>query len=179
MIQLYSLMWILAAFGAFIGFLRGWNREVVATAGILLGSFALFQFDALIRGTVLLGFPREQAFIIQIGIFFMIVYVAYKNTLFEPATPRNKVKDQNIQDGILGGLVGAVNGYLIGGAVWYFLDISEYPFAPFIIAPAPNSPSAEAINAIPLVIMSGGPAGSGDLFLVGVVILIVLVLIIV
>jgi hypothetical protein len=179
MIQLYSLMWILAAFGAFIGFLRGWNREVVATAGILLGTFALFQFDAILRGTLLLGLQRDQAFVIQIGIFFAIVYFSYKNNLFEPANARARSKDQNIQAGILGGIVGAVNGYLVGGAIWYFLDISEYPFAPYVIAPAPLSPSAEAIGAIPLVIMSGGPAGSGDLFLVGVVIFIILVLLVV
>ena len=35
-------MWTMALFFAFIGFLRGWNRELVATAGIILGLFALF-----------------------------------------------------------------------------------------------------------------------------------------
>jgi uncharacterized membrane protein required for colicin V production len=47
MVQLYSLMWILAVFFAVLGFLRGWNREVIGTAGMVLGMFALFQVDAL------------------------------------------------------------------------------------------------------------------------------------
>jgi hypothetical protein len=175
MIELYSLMWILAVFGTFMGFLRGWNREVIATAGILLGSFALFQFDALIRGTLLLSFPREQAFFIQVAIFFIIVYFAYQNRLFEP----DRRDEQSIQSSILGGMVGFANGYLIGGALWYFLDINEYPFSPFVVAPGPNSPSAEAINSIPLVILSGGPTGSGDLFIIGVVLLFLLVLIVI
>lgn len=174
MIQLYSLMWILAAFGAFLGFLRGWNREVIATAGILLGSFALFQFDALFRGTLLLSFPHSQAFFIQAAIFFIIVFFAYQNRSFEPED-RN---EGSIQSGILGGLVGLLNGYLIGGALWYFLDINEYPFAPYVVAPGPQSVSAESINTIPLVLLSGGAAGSGELLIVGVIIIFVLVLII-
>jgi uncharacterized membrane protein (GlpM family) len=174
MIQLYSLMWILAAFGAFIGFLRGWNREIIATAGILLGSFALFQFDALLRGTLLLSFPRDQAFFIQGMLFLIIVYFAYQNRVFE-------IEDRSegsIQSGILGGIVGIVNGYLVGGSLWYFMDVNEYPFAPFITAPTADSISAETIGAIPLVILNGGTAGSGDLFIIGVIVVFLLVLVV-
>jgi len=173
MIQLYSLMWILAAFGAFIGFLRGWNREIIATAGILLGSFALFQFDALLRGTLLLGFPRDQAFFIQVMLFLIVVYFAYQNRVFEIEDEEN-----SIQSSLLGGIVGLANGYLVGGSIWYFLDINEYPFAPFISAPAPDSPSAEALGTIPLVILNGGTAGSGDLFIIGVIVIFLLVLVV-
>ncbi|MFW5708719.1 MAG: hypothetical protein ACOCX5_00730 [Chloroflexota bacterium] len=175
MIQLYSLMWILAAFGACLGFIRGWNREIIGTAGIILGSFALFQFDALIRGTLLLTFPREQAFFIQLAVFLIIVFFAYQNRMFEP----DRRDENSIQSGILGGLVGFANGYLIGGAIWYFMDINEYPFAPAVLAPASGSPSAESINAIPLVILSGGAGGSGDLLLVGVIVLFLIVLIVI
>jgi hypothetical protein len=173
MVQLYSLMWILAVFFAIIGFMRGWNREVVATAGILLGMFALFQFDSLLRGIILLTFPREQAFVIQIGIFLVIVFFAYQNRAFIAGR-----RTENFQSGLLGGLVGFFNGYLIGGTLWYFVDINEYPFAPYILSPEPNSPSAQYLGTIPLVIMSGGVGGSGDLLVVAVIVLILLVLIV-
>ena len=58
MIQLSAVMWTMAIFFAIIGFLRGWNREVIATAGIILGLFALFQFDSLIRGVLLANVPN-------------------------------------------------------------------------------------------------------------------------
>lgn len=174
MIQFYSLMWILAGFGAFLGFLRGWNREVIATAGILLATFGLFQFDALIRGTILLtiGLSRDQSFAIQLLIFFAVVYIAYQNRTFLPDKPR----DMSIQTGILGGVIGAINGYLIGGALWYFVDINEYPFYPLIVAPSPGSPSANSVGSIPLVLLSGGATGSGDFLIVGVFVLFLLVL---
>ncbi|HRF99456.1 MAG TPA: hypothetical protein PLZ51_29785, partial [Aggregatilineales bacterium] len=69
MIQLYSLMWILAAYCGVLGFLRGWNREVIATAGIALSMFILFQLDPLLRGTALLFLERDQAALLQIVIF--------------------------------------------------------------------------------------------------------------
>lgn len=175
MIQLYSLMWVLAVFFAIVGFQRGWNRELIATSGIILGFFALFQFDSIFRGTLLLSFPPEQAFFIQAAIFLAIVFFAYQNRVLivEPRPGR-----QNFQSGLLGAVVGFVNGYLIGGTLWYFLDINQYPFAPYILAPAPNSPSAQQLGSMPLVILGGGVTGSGDLLAVAVILMFLMVLIV-
>jgi hypothetical protein len=174
MIQLYSLMWILAVFFGIFGFLRGWNREVVATAGIVLGTFALFQFDPLIRNTLLLSFPRGQVYVIQNLIFLAILFFAYQGRAFNVGGD-----ERNLQTGILGAVLGFFNGYLIGGSLWYLMDINEYPFAPYIVAPAPGSPSEQSLNSIPLVILSGGVGGSGDLLVVAVVLLIVAVVLLV
>ncbi|MDX2078735.1 MAG: CvpA family protein [bacterium] len=175
MIQLYSLMWILAAYCGVLGFLRGWNREVIATAGIALSMFILFQLDPLLRGTALLFLERDQAALFQIVIFLIIVFMAYRNRSLARDTRRSN-RDDRITAGILGGILGVVNGYLIGGALWYFIDINEYPFYPMVMMPTAGSPSAEAIQAIPLVIMSGGASGTGDALILLVVILFVLVL---
>jgi uncharacterized membrane protein required for colicin V production len=175
MIQLYSLMWVLAVFFAIIGYQRGWNRELIATSGIILGFFALFQFDAVIRGTLLLSFPPEQAFFIQAAIFIAIVFFSYQNRVFiaEPRPGR-----LNFQAGLLGALVGFINGYLIGGTLWYFMDINQYPFDPYILAPSPTSPSAQQLGSMPLVILGGGVGGSGDLLAVAVILMFLMVLIV-
>ncbi len=65
MIELSALLWVMAIFFAIIGFLRGWTKEIVSTAGIILGLFALFQFDTLIRGTLLANVGRDQVFIVS------------------------------------------------------------------------------------------------------------------
>jgi hypothetical protein len=176
MVQLYSLMWILAVFFAIIGFMRGWNREVVATAGVVLGLFALFQLDSLIRGTLLLTFPPDQAFFIQVSVFLIVVFFAYQNRTFTRETRPGRF---NIQSGILGALVGFLNGYLIVGTLLYFMDINEYPFSPYILAPAINSPSANHLTSMPLVILGGGIGGSGDLLAVAVIFLFLLVLVVI
>ena len=140
MIQLSAMLWVMAIFFAVIGFLRGWTKEVIATAGIILGLFALFQFDALLRGTILAGVEANTVFLIQSAIFISIVYFAYQNRAVDVNTRRDGGRD-NMQEGILGGLIGFVNGYLIWGSLWYFMDVNEYPLAPHIIAPSPGSPS--------------------------------------
>jgi uncharacterized membrane protein required for colicin V production len=80
MIQLSSLMWAMAVFFALVGYMRGWSKEVIATAGIVLATFALFQFDSLIRG-VLASVSRDQMFLVQTGVFLTTVVIAYRTRM--------------------------------------------------------------------------------------------------
>jgi hypothetical protein len=173
MIQFYAMMWILAAFGAVIGFLRGWNRELIAMMGILLSSVVLLQLDSILRGTILSFFAKEHIFVIQLILFITVVYNAYTTKRFEPSSGRG---NPTIQSSVLGVFAGAINGYLVGGAIWYFMDINEYPFSPLVLAPTPNSPSAEAIGMMPLIALSGGVTGTGEALLIGGVLLLILIM---
>jgi hypothetical protein len=179
MIELVALMWTMAIFFAIIGFLRGWNREIISLAGIVLGLFALFQFDSLIRGTLLINVGRDQQFLVQAGIFLAIIFFAYQTRSFIRGSGGQGAGRDNLQESVLGGILGFINGYLIWGSLWYFMDINEYPLAPYIIAPGENSPSQQALSILPLVILGGGPSGNGDLLAVAVIILFVLVLILI
>jgi hypothetical protein len=181
MIQLSAVLVTMAIFFGIIGFLRGWNKEVISTAGIILGLFALFQFDSLLRGTLLVNVTRDQVFYVQSAIFIVIVFFAYQTNRLNiggaagaPGGGRDR-----LQSSVLGGLLGALNGYLIWGTIWYFMDINEYPLAPYVIAPAPGSPSDQARDILPLIILGGGPAGNGDLLAIAVIILFVFVLILI
>lgn len=170
MIDLSAFMWFLAAFFGLIGYLRGWDRELVVTATIVLTSFMLLRFDALFR-TILPAVTPGQLFFIQMIVFFSIVFIVYNSRDLAVT-----IEGHNIQSGLLGVVIGAINGYLIGGSLWYFLDINEYPLDQFILAPAANSPSAEAIGRMPLLILGGGASGSADIMSIGVLILLFFVL---
>jgi hypothetical protein len=179
-IQLSTVMLMMAAFFAFIGFLRGWNRELIATAGIILGLFALFQFDNIVRGVILQGVSRDQVFLVQAIIFIVIVFFSYQTRALGrgPGSPPGGGRD-NLQESVLGAIVGFLNGYLIWGSLWYFMDINEYPLAPSIVAPSPGSPSDQARELLPLVILGGGVNGNGDLLALAVIVLFLFVLIVI
>lgn len=180
MIQLSGVLWTMSIFFGIIGFLRGWNKEVISTAGIILGLFALFQFDSLIRGTLLVNVSRDQVFFVQSVIFILIVFFAYQTRQFSFGGGGGGGQGRDkLQSSVLGAILGAINGYLIWGTIWYFMDINEYPLAPLVIAPAPGSLSDQARDILPLVILGGGPAGSGDFLAIAVIILFVLVLILI
>lgn len=179
MIQLSAVLIMMSLFFGFIGFLRGWNKELIAMAGIILGLFALFQFDGLLRtatNAVLSGVALDQVFLIQSAIFIAIVFFAYQTRALGGSDRRERT---SLQESVLGGLVGLVNGYLIWGSIWYFMDINRYPLAPSVVAPGPGSPSEEALQWLPLVVLGGGVNGSGDLLAVAVIVLFLFVLIVI
>ena len=178
MIQLVGVLWLLAIFFSIIGFLRGVNKEVISMSGIILGLFALFQFDQYIRFTLLTNVTLTQVFLFQSGIFIGIVFFAYQTRALGLAQGGDGGRD-NLQSSVLGAILGLINGYLIWGSLWYFMDINQYPLAPYVIAPSPGSPSDQALAMLPLVILGGGPGGTGDFLAIAVIVLFLIVLIVI
>ena len=173
MIQMASVLWAFGFFFGILGILRGWNREVIAGAGTILGLFVIFQFDAILRGSIFLALSPSQVFILQAIVFAIIVFLAYQAQGFTDSPRRGS---NRVQNGILGAIVGFINGYMIAGALWYFLDINEYPLEEFITAPGPTSPSFDALSRMPVILLSGGITGNGDLLAVAVIVLLFIVL---
>ena len=53
-------------------------------------------------------------------------------------------------DILLGFVLGAVNGFLIVGTVWFFMEQSDYPFPKYIVKPDANNPlSVSALRLLP------------------------------
>ena len=175
MIQLTTLMWWMAVFFGIIGFLRGWKKELVATAGIVLALFAVFQFDGILRGTFFLSLPPSQVFLVQTAFLMGVVFFVYQAKDIGGAHIR---KENDWQAGLLGAVMGALNGYLVAGSLWYFLDINEYPFEQLVVAPAAGTASAQSYSIIPIVLIGGGASGTGDIFALGVLILLFFALVV-
>lgn len=182
MLELVTLIWISVAAFAVIGLMRGWTKEIIALAGITLGLFALHQFDATLRQQLLALFSPQNKFFVQTGILLLITFFAYQTRGFVSGR-----SDANSQEGgrdarqskVLGGIVGALNGYFVSGSVWYFMHINEYPLAPYIEAPADASLSASTVNNLPLYVLAEGPGTSGDLLSLVVIALFVVVLVLI
>jgi hypothetical protein len=179
MIQLATVMWALAIFFAINGWSRGWNKELISTAGIILGLFALFQFDDLLRGQLLINTTPATTFFVQSALFVIIVFFAYQTRALigdEAIRRRGGEGRDSLQESVLGAVLGFINGWLIWGSLWYFMDINRYPLAG-IVQPAAGSISEQTRQLLPLVLLGGGPQGPGDLLAVAVIVLFLIVLI--
>lgn len=185
MVELSLLVWVLAFFFAGLGYTRGWTKELISLAGIILSLFALHQFDTLLRGVLLGNLPPDQRFYIQTAIFLSIVYFSYQTRALvgsdaQRARAGGEGRD-TLQNSFLGAIVGFINGYLIAGSIWYFMHINSvngvYPLDPYVIAPPTGSDSALAIANLPLFVLAGGPQGPGDLLALCVIVLFVVVLV--
>jgi hypothetical protein len=178
MVELALVVYMLTAFFAYMGWMRKWKKELISLAGIVLAIFALYQFRPFLIGTLFENLPQGQQFYLQSFIFGLIVFFAYQTKGF-----REDGNADALQQKALGGLVGALNGYLISGTIWYFLDAPvfdgtaiQYPLAPLVIQPPVNTSSYAMIANLPQYVLG---AGDGNLLSLLVIILFIIVLILI
>jgi hypothetical protein len=131
MLSLGTLFWLMVLFFAIIGSLRGWTREVIATSGLILSLFAINQFGSLVLGFAPTGgaIPVERQRFYYLAILHLTVaFFSYQGPAIAGTRlgDRLRVRD-NFQDKLLGLIIGALNGYLIVGSLWSFLEYRAQP----------------------------------------------------
>lgn len=170
MISLGTWFWLMVAFFALMGMMRGWTREIIVTSALVLSLFFLNQFGSwlisligsvndptLIQVDPFAG-RRRQFYVLTVAHLFFAFWGYQGPTLAGSRLgDRLRVRD-SLQDKVLGTIVGAVNGYLIVGTVWAFLEYTTgapgqwqlidpglpYPFDPAVL----SRPSGELISLI-------------------------------
>lgn len=165
MINLFAVFWISVVLFAIIGAVRGWSKEVIAMAGLVLSLFAINTFGHLFVRLVggvdtgaseadFLAEMRRQFFILG-GIHVFIAFFSYQGVILVRSriTPR-----ETIQERLLGLIFGALNGYLVVGTLWSLLEYKitpdgwlrlppnfPYAFDSLIIRPIVDTPSQELL----------------------------------
>jgi uncharacterized membrane protein required for colicin V production len=159
MVQLSTFLWMMIVLFAVVGFLRGWTKEIVATAGIILALFTSWQFQGFLITPLTRGASPEQVFYLYTGLLAIITFFAYQTPGTAARLSEGRMwsaRREGLQERLLGAIVGGINGWLVFGSVWYYLDATNYPFNPYIIAPAPGSASAAMVSSLPLIFLVQG-----------------------
>lgn len=151
MIQLSTFIWGMVALFAFVGFIRGSTKEIIALTGVVLSVFILEQFRDVLLSPLVAGAALDQQFYIYAGLILAVAFFAYQTPERFDQTKRRKGARQGLQEGLLGAVLGGFNAYLLFGSLWYYLDNLGYPLSPAIMAPALDSASAEMVYQLPLV----------------------------
>ena len=131
--------WLLVVIFAIIGGLRGWAKELLVTFSVIL---SLFFLEVLGRYAP----PLRDFFAKPNGSteFWMRAMVVFLLAFFGYQTPNitklagNRFARERLADSLLGFFLGALNGFLIIGTLWYFMKDSGYPFSKYITAPQPE-----------------------------------------
>lgn len=162
MISIEIVFWMIVITFGLLGFSRGWSREVGSTIGILLAMLIIARFGPILAGlTNQLGSAAVKGGpLIQINqaspsrfwfytlLFLVITYAAYQGE-----TLALDIKGGRAQESILGLFNGLINGYLIAGNVWYFLQQNNYQALGPMITP-PTAPRVmDLIRFLPPAIM--------------------------
>lgn len=159
MIELSVFLWLLILLFAMVGFLRGWTREVVATAGILLALFTLYQFQDVFFTPIVRSASPQQQFFLYSGLLTAVTFFAYQTPGTAARLSDGRLwanRREGLQERLLGAIVGGINGWLFFGSIWYFMFATGYPLDPFIVEPVAGSASAGMINSLPLIFLVQG-----------------------
>lgn len=166
MVEIQQLFLILIIVMGVIGMVRGFLKELGVTLVLIATLFALDRLIPIVNGFVNaggLGFlglgpvPETEGtsniLFLLFGLMMLgATYIAYQGeTLsYEGSNPKGLV------GALLGFLIGAVNGYLLFGTLWWLLDFYRYPFD---LVATPLPPGAEQIvlsGLLPLELLGGG-----------------------
>ena len=161
MISLNVLLIFFIILFAVIGAMRGWSKELLVSSAVLLTIFILTIFEKYIpiyKNNIATQSASTLLWV-RLALLGGLVMFAYQT----PNIPRLSTSDRfmrhYLQDGILGLVFGALNGYLIFGTIWYYLHAAGYPFEDFIIAPEAGSTLeqtfTEIIRILPPSLMDG------------------------
>ena len=157
MISFQAVFWLMVGFFALIGSLRGWTKEVIATAGLILSLFALEAFAPILLGFIG-GVPQldplanppevgQQQYRVLTIVHLVIAFFSYQGPTLAGARIAERLRvRESFQDKVMGGLVGAVNGYLIVGTLWAYLIILDYPFTEDVMVPPTPTPTLLALT---------------------------------
>jgi Colicin V production protein len=140
MINATVIFWVLIAIFGFIGIMRGWQKEVIATASVILALFALTQLNANNRLTNVIPEPRLDGleavrqqelvdstkvnrFFVQAVPFLVVTFFGYLGPAITRQFQAGKFPDKarvGVQEGVVGFLIGGINGWLVISTLAYF-----------------------------------------------------------
>ena len=153
MVSINVIFWMLVILFALIGGVRGWARELLVAFSVILAMFiisVLERFVPFIRDTLPVSAPITL-FWLRTLILLALVFFGYQTPNLPRIAASGRFARERLQDILLGFFLGAINGFLVWGSIWYFLHTTNYPF-PIIAAPDPNtSMGQEALRLIPFL----------------------------
>ncbi len=135
MISLIYVFWMYVILFAIIGMLRGWAKELLVAFSVVVSltlNFLLHRYAPVVKD---LTEDNIALFWIRVSVLVTLVYFGYQ-TVVSVARLQAGARRERLQDSLFGIFLGGINGYLIAGTIWYYLDLAKYPFQNVIQPPS-------------------------------------------
>ncbi len=140
-----------------IGGLRGWAKELLVCFSVVLARFiemVLVTHVPVINASLqdLAVADPKTWFYVRSILFIVIVSFGYATTIISTMLG-SRARKEKLQDTLLGFFLGAINGFLVIGMLWGFLDVKGYDLWGIT---KPTSPQAlSLISYLPLEWLEG------------------------
>lgn len=129
MVSLSVVFWMYVIFFAMIGAMRGWAKELLVSFSVVLSLFLITVMETLVPGIkdILKRAGEDTVFWFRAIMVISMVFFGYQTPNLKAIAP-GKFARERLQDTLLGFILGALNGYMIVGTMWWFMDDAGYPF---------------------------------------------------
>ncbi|MGA7194107.1 MAG: CvpA family protein [Anaerolineales bacterium] len=134
MMSILYVFWSYVIVFAVVGLLRGWAKELLVVFSVILAlalTVLLRQYVPIVRN---FSDSSIELFWLEVIILIALVYFGYQTVALVPHL-QSKATRERLQDALFGFILGAVNGYLIAGSLFFYLNQAKYPFPNIISAP--------------------------------------------
>ena len=128
MIYLNNLLWIFVLIFAIIGIFRGAAKELLVTIAVLIALFALSLLEKtkFFSETLITMESGLVLFWVRTTILTLLVLAGYQ-TPNQKLNFKNQITTNDKVERFTGFIIGALNGFLIIGTLWFFLHQANYP----------------------------------------------------
>jgi hypothetical protein len=138
MMSLAAVFWLFLMVFAVIGGFRGWAKEILVVFSIVTA----MAIDALLRqffpttvGNLLME-PSSTAIYTRAAILLLMAYFGYQTPNLPAFSGGGRFAREKLQDWLLGSIIGLINGYLIIGTLWSYMNDAGYQgLEAFVSAP--------------------------------------------
>ena len=143
MLSLTVLFWMYVFLFAGIGAMRGWAKELLVSFSVIVAIFIIVVIEKIPFVTTTVTGASE--FWLRFIIMIVLVFFGYQSPNLPRLAGSVRFARERLQDMLLGAFLGAVNGYLIVGSLWYYMDQAGYPFINVISKPDPATAVGQTI----------------------------------
>lgn len=178
MVSLIVVFWMYVLLFAVIGAMRGWARELLVSFALILALFiisVLERFVPFIRDT--LAIDPSMLFWVRCMVIVALVFFGYQTPNIPKLAASNRFARDRLQDIMLGIFLGAVNGYLVAGSIWFYLNNAGYPF-PNLISPPPGGTEVATMTERMMALMPPDLLGASSAIYFAVALAFVFVLVV-
>ena len=130
MIYLYDLIWVFVILFGIIGVFRGAAKELLVTVGVLVALFFTFLLESSVDfiGKDLKAMNNGEFLMIMRLVMLAVLILAGYQTPYRDRLPFKQKISANLKvEKLLGFVIGALNGFLIFGTIWFYLSDANYP----------------------------------------------------
>jgi hypothetical protein len=134
MMSIVYVFWMYVILFAIIGGMRGWAKELLVSFSVILALTTNHVLRRYIPLVSALDPASPSLFWIRSLIVVTLVAFGYQ-TVISIQRLASRAARERLQDMLFGIFMGAINGYLISGTIWFYLNEANYPFQNIVSAP--------------------------------------------